>query len=290
MSAEATHDPGWRILHPTDFSEASEVAFVHALKLTLAMQGRLHVLHVSSHDAPVRWRNFPGVREALERWGVLPAGSPPEAVGDLGIEIEKVDAVGDDPVVATHDFLRRHPAELIVLATHQRDGLARWREPSVAERIARQTRQLTLFVPGGTAGFVDAVTGMIRLQRVLIPVDRIPAPQPAVDAAAALASLQGQAPMTFRMVHVGESEFPAVIAHDKPGWTWERRVLAGEAATALVEAIPEFDPDLVVMTTAGRHGFMDALRGSTTERVLRAIPCPLLAVSAAARLPRLVWR
>ena len=290
MSAEAAHDPGWRILHPTDFSEASEVAFVHALKLALAMQGRLHVLHVSSHDGPVRWRNFPGVREALERWGVLPAGSPPEAVGDLGIEVEKVDAVGDDPVVATHDFLRRHPAELIVLATHQRDGLARWREPSVAERIARQTRQLTLFVPGGTAGFVDAVTGMIRLQRVLIPVDRIPAPQPAVEAAAALASLQGQAPMTFRMVHVGESEFPAVIAHDKPGWTWERRVLAGEAATALIEAIREFGPDLVVMTTAGHHGFMDALRGSTTERVLRAVPCPLLAVSVTARLPRLVWR
>jgi nucleotide-binding universal stress UspA family protein len=290
MSAEGAHDPGWRILHPTDFSEASEIAFVHALKLTLAMQGRLHVLHVSSHDGPVRWRNFPGVREALERWGVLPAGSPPEAVGDLGIEVEKVHAVDDDPVVATHDFLQRHPAELIVLATHQRDGLARWREPSVAERIARHARQVTLFVPGGTGGFVDAVTGLVRLQRVLIAVDRIPAPQPAVEAAAALASLQGQTPMTFCLVHVGEAEFPAVIAHDNPGWTWERRVLAGEAATTLVQAIPELDPDLVVMATAGHHGFMDALRGSTTERVLRAIPCPLLAVPVTARLSRLIWR
>jgi nucleotide-binding universal stress UspA family protein len=289
MSAEAAH-PGWRILHPTDFSEASELAFVHALKLTLAMQGRLHVLHVSSHHEGVRWRSFPGVREALERWGVLPAGSPRGAVADLGIEVEKVDAVGDDPVIATHDFLQQHPAELIVLATHQRDGLARWRDPSVAERIARQARQVTLFVPGGTGGFVDALTGLIRLRRVLIPVDRIPAPQPAVEAAAALASLQAQAPTTFRMVHVGDAEFPAVSVHDKPGWTWERRVLGGEAATALVDEIPEFDPDLVVMTTAGHHGFMDALRGSTTERVLRAISCPLVAVSAAARLPRLVWR
>jgi nucleotide-binding universal stress UspA family protein len=33
------------------------------------------------------------------------------------------------------------------------------------------------------------------------------------------------------------------------------------------------------MTTEGHHGFMDALRGSTTERVLRAARCPLLAVS-----------
>ena len=35
------------ILHPTDFSDASEVAFVHALKLTLVTRGQLHVLHVS---------------------------------------------------------------------------------------------------------------------------------------------------------------------------------------------------------------------------------------------------
>jgi nucleotide-binding universal stress UspA family protein len=290
MSAEAAPNTGWRILHPTDFSEASEVAFVHALTLTLAMQGRLHVLHVSRHEGPVLWRNFPGVRGALERWGVLPAGSPPEAVGDLGIEVVKVEAVGDDPVVATHDFLQQHPAELIVLATQQRHGLARWREPSVAERIARRAHQVTLFVPPGTGGFVDAVTGRIRLERVLIPVDRIPAPQPAVEAAAALASLQGPTPMTFRLVHVGETEFPAVTTHDRSGWTWQRQVRPGEAATTLGEAISEFDPNLLVMTTAGHHGFMDALRGSTTDRVLRATPCPLLAVSATARLPRLVWR
>jgi nucleotide-binding universal stress UspA family protein len=96
--------------------------------------------------------------------------------------------------------------------------------------------------------------------------------------------------MTFQMVHVGETEFPAVITPDKPGWTWERRMRAGEAVTALDEAITEFDPDLLVMTTAGHHGFMDAVRGSTTERVLRAAPCPLLAVSVSARLSRLVWR
>ena len=66
-------------------------------------------------------------------------------------------------------------------------------------------------------------------------------------------------------------------------------MLTGEPpATALVEAIQDFHPDLVVMATAGHHGLMDALRGSTTERVLRAIHCPLLAVSVAARLPELV--
>jgi nucleotide-binding universal stress UspA family protein len=282
-------DPGWRILHPTDFSEASEVAFGHALKLALVTHGRLHVLHVSRHDQPVRWRNFPGVREALGRWGVLPSGSPPEAVAELGVEIEKVEAVGDDPVLVTRDFLRRHPAEMIVLATHQRDGLARWRQPSVAEHIARDAHQVALFVPGGSDGFVDVATGRIRLRRILVPVDRSPVPQPAIEAAAAMASLERGTPTTFRIVHVGD-EPPAVVVREGPGWTWEQRMLAGEPATALIDASHEFRADLVVMATAGHHGFMDALRGSTTERVLRAIRCPLLAVSVEGRLAHLVWR
>ena len=34
--------------------------------------------------------------------------------------------------------------------------------------------------------------------------------------------------------------------------------------------------DLVVMASRGHDGFLDALRGSTTERVLRQVTCPLL--------------
>jgi nucleotide-binding universal stress UspA family protein len=287
-SAVSVSNLGWRILHPTDFSEASHVAFTHALKLALATQGRLHMLHVSDHDGHARWRNFPGVRDALERWGVLPAGSGPEAVLKLGIEIEKVEAVGDDPVAVTRDFLRSHPAEIIVLATHQRDGLAQWRKPSVAEGIARQAHEVALFVPAGRDGFVDAATGRLRLPRILIPVAREPAAQPAIEAAIALASLESGTPTTFRVVHVGD-EVPAVLSTERPDWIWEQRRLTGTPAEALIEAVEDFQPNLVVMTTAGHDGFMDALRGSTTERVVRAIGCPLLAVSVLARLPRLAW-
>jgi nucleotide-binding universal stress UspA family protein len=34
------------------------------------------------------------------------------------------------------------------------------------------------------------------------------------------------------------------------------------------------------MATAGRDGFLDALRGSTTEQVVREAPCPVLALPA----------
>ena len=35
---------------------------------------------------------------------------------------------------------------------------------------------------------------------------------------------------------------------------------------------------LIVMTTDGRNGFLDALRGSHSERVLHAAACPLLTI------------
>jgi nucleotide-binding universal stress UspA family protein len=32
------------------------------------------------------------------------------------------------------------------------------------------------------------------------------------------------------------------------------------------------------MVTEGSHGFLDALRGSTTQQIIRQAPCPVLAI------------
>jgi hypothetical protein len=63
------------VLHPSDFSEASEVACAHALKMALIARSRLTLFHVFP-DMTAEWRDFPGMRQTLERWGLLPAGSP----------------------------------------------------------------------------------------------------------------------------------------------------------------------------------------------------------------------
>ena len=282
------HVPSWRFLHPTDLSPASEVAFAHALKLALLTGGQLHVLHVADQEAGMGPAGFPGVRETLQRWGALPPDSPASAVGDLGISVDKVEAVGADPVTATGEFLLRHPADLVVMATHRRDGLARWREPSVAEAIARHAGEITLFVPEGARSFVSPLTGALVLRRILIPVDHVPSPQPAIDAAAAMALLGGEEPVTFRLLHVGATAMPHGESPGRSNWTWERRVEPGNPVEVVTAALQGWDPDLVVMSTQGRHGLMDALRGSTTERILRTSGCPVLAAAVSARaLPRL---
>src|SRR5512143_1641477 len=94
------------IFHPSDFSEASEVAFEHALKMALVAKATLTVLHVKA-NGDAEWQNFPGVRETLERWRLIPTGSPKSAVAQLGIEVRKVIASSKNPVKACLGFLEK---------------------------------------------------------------------------------------------------------------------------------------------------------------------------------------
>jgi nucleotide-binding universal stress UspA family protein len=57
-------------------------------------------------------------------------------------------------------------------------------------------------------------------------------------------------------------------------------VRQGDVVETILRTAAEIDADLIAMPTAGHHGIFDALRGSTTERVLRHAPCPVLAMPA----------
>src|SRR5689334_9220958 len=88
------------IFHPSDFSPASKVAFAHALKLAFIARAALRIMHVATHVEDMHWSDFPGVRATLARWGLLPEGSPTEAVGQLGLDVGKILCPSRDPVGA----------------------------------------------------------------------------------------------------------------------------------------------------------------------------------------------
>lgn len=267
------------VLHPTDFSEGSKIAFYHALKAALTARAKLTLLHVSSDDPRAAWSGFPGVRETLEKWGLLPPGSQKSAVAELGINVGKAVTQKKDPVDAVVYFLDEHPAELIVLATHQRQGAARWMSSSVAEPIARRAGEMTLFISGDSKGFVSASDGSVSLRNVIVPVALKPDPQPALEAAARLVKSLGVDEGIFTLLHVGsEDSMPAVRPPEVDGWEWKRDVRQGEVIQTIIDASKDANADLIVMTTDGRNGFLDGLRGSHSERVLRLAGMPLLTV------------
>ena len=62
------------------------------------------------------------------------------------------------------------------------------------------------------------------------------------------------------------------------GWVWESLLGDGEPNEAILAAADRLEANLIVMTTNGRDTLDQALKGSTTERVLRKAKCPVLAV------------
>jgi nucleotide-binding universal stress UspA family protein len=264
------------VFHPSDFSEASEIAFVHALKIALVAKAKLTVLHVNA-TGNMEWQDFPGVRETLERWKLLPKNSPRKSVAQLGMEVEKVIASSKNPVQACLAFLERHSRDLIVLAIHQHNGHMRWLARPVAAPIARGAGQMTLFIPHGVPGFISRKDGGISLRNILIPVTRTPRPQPSVKAATRLIRNLQLPAGTVTLLHVGPaSEAPSLKLPEVKGWTWDRQVHAGHPAQTILQVAHQLHADLIVMTTEGPDGFLDGLRGSTSERVLRKVRCPVL--------------
>lgn len=270
------------IFHPSDFSKASEIAFVHALKFALVTKARLSMLHVAASSGK-DGSEFPGVRETLERWKLIPGGSPRDAVAKLGVEIRKIVTRGGDPVKACLNYLDRHPADLIVLALGHHEGRMRWLEKSVGEPIARGAGQTTLFLPDGVEGFVSRVDGGIALRNILVPVATQPLPQPAVDAAAHMIRNLKLPHGTVTLLHVGDAaQAPRVRLPEGTGWTWNRVTAGGDPVDVIPRTAAKLKADLIVMTTEGPHGFLDGLRGSTSERVLRkaGIPVAILPVGS----------
>jgi len=266
------------IIHPTDFSDLSMDAFAHALRIALAAKSKLYLLHVGSEDHDTPWASFPHVRRALSDWGLMEESAPPASVAErLGIKVAKVQLEAQDPAQAIRAFIDQHSSELVVLATHGREGLPRWLHGSTAEKLSRSTKIMTLFISPNSRGFVDQTRGDVRLNRILVPVDHNPSPAEAIATIQNFARLLNEQGAEVIFLHVGTSPpvIPSTPAISAPIAVETR---PGDAVEVIVETARSTDIDVIALPTAGHSGFLDAVRGSTTERIVRHAPCAVLAV------------
>jgi nucleotide-binding universal stress UspA family protein len=263
------------IAHPTDFSEASALAFAHALRLALASKSKLLLLHVTSSATKHEWSSFPHVRALLSRWGILEANASPHDIASrLGIEVSKVEIRHRDPALGLFEFFLSHRPDLIVLMTHGREGLHRWLSRSVSEQLARQTHVPTLFFGPNAMGFVDTATGELRLERILVPIAHHPSPGLALSLTNDVFGSIGSSPPSIKLFHVGHKPPPLDDMMGVP----QVALAEGPVVSTILTFAQENQMQLIAMPTAGHQGFLDVFRGSTTERVLREASCPVLAV------------
>jgi nucleotide-binding universal stress UspA family protein len=266
------------ILHPTDFSDLSSAAFAHALCVALATRSRLHILHVAQHGTGGGALAFPHARRLLVQWGLASEDDAPRDLAQkLGIEVDHVRVNAQAPVQGVVNFLQHNTCDLIVLATRGGGGFERWLTGSVAENISRRSLAPTLFIAGGARGFVSQVSGDVHLRRALVPIHFSPTPDRAIKLVQRLGRLLAGTDILVHLLHVGEAA-PPLRASQSSSLLPSVILRSGNVVNAILDAATEFEVDLIGMPTAGHQGMLDALRGTTTERVIRHAPCPVLAV------------
>lgn len=271
-----------RVLHPTDLSKNSAVAFAYALQVALQRKSTLTLIHIGkeSHD-DVRWDLYPPVRKTLEKWGYLNEGSRQEDVFDtLRMKVQKLAINSKQPVKSIVQFTEDHDTDLIVMGTERKGALPSWLGGSISEPIARRSKTLTLFVPEGARGFVSLDDGSMDLHRILVPIDSDPDPTSAVDLAMRMAVSFGEGKVQIDLMHVGDNVeiFDRLELPDNDHCSWNTHLVEGEVFDGIVGKAAETRTGAIVMTTAGHQSLMEALRGSTTEQIIREVDCPVLAV------------
>lgn len=129
-----------RILVPTDFSDASDVAVSHAKELALTYGAEIDLLHVV--EEPL-YPNSYGIdpvpfptQEVVERVEKQLANLARE---EIGYEHVMVEATVGRPSSAILNFIDENGIDLVVIATHGRSGLERALLGSVTERVLRQS-------------------------------------------------------------------------------------------------------------------------------------------------------
>lgn len=264
-----------RILHATDFAARDAAAFAHTLRFALDAHAKLYLLHVATEDGGEHWSQFPHVRDVLGRWGLLDPRDSPRAIEEkLGLHVAKVSVHAPNVARGIAKFAQQHECDFLTLWTHDRRGPLSWLgSGAVAGEIARIANVQTMFFPGDASGFVDRVSGRSTLGSVLIPVDA------ELDCADALDRMRGALQIVapearFHFLHVGDKP-PMLPANDLGAGKLLLR--QGPVVSTILSVAREIRAGLIAMPTAGRQGMFDALRGSTTERVLREAGLPILA-------------
>lgn len=268
------------VLHPTNLSEASETAFHHALAIAIRSSAQFTLLHAIGRRATDSWAEFPSVRETLANWRA--SGTTEDLEEKIRkSSISKLEVEIRDPVAASLQYIERNPVNMIVLATEGRSGLARLIRASRAERLARESKLLTLFVPAEGRTFVSGRTGEVTLRRILLPVGPGTDPRPAMLQAVRSAALLDDPSLEITLLHVGEGEESVETdAPELPYCRWNVVRRSGDVVEQILGVAEEITADAIYMSTAWQRGGMGRLEGSVTEHVLDQAMCPVAAVPA----------
>ena len=277
MSTAAPQRPV--IVHPTDFAPGDAAAMAHAVAMALASKSILRLLLVRVHDAsfysPTQGLRL--VRDLLVGWGVLDKDAAYDRwEKELDLQVSSVSIAARNARAGILEYLEDAFCNLVVLATYPNKALTRWLDASVHRQMLRKSRMMSLFLREGGRGFIDPNTGSLRLNRVLMPIDGGIDSVPAIRRVQDMLKLVGSA-AELTLLHVGE-QLPELVDENGLPLRLPTLLREGEVVETILSWAGRLNVDAIAMPTAGRHGLLDAVRGSASAQVLEDARWPLLTV------------
>ncbi len=262
---------------------------------------QLTILHVDAVAGSAGEETFPALepemdeteqaaeREVLQLTGLK---TPPL------LHVRRVVRRHENPAEEIVRFGRTHTCDLIVVGTHGRTGLSHLIMGSVAERVIRQANCPVLTVRASAHA-----AQVLPYLKILVPLDFSPHSEKALLYAWSLAKLFHAHLHILHIVDIpihpehyavnlnltGEfghqlmlrshEELERMIAPHQPSTVKHRLVVEfGRAYNEIVDFAAENECDLIVMGTQGLSGLEKFFLGSTTAKVVRHAPCPVLTV------------
>jgi nucleotide-binding universal stress UspA family protein len=290
--------PEYRVIVPLDGSKLAEhsLAYVPALKhfgtpsvLLISVVDEKADLY-AANPQELADREFNVVSTYLRE-----VAANLESMSGVNVVTE---VVRGDPPECILDAVARFSADLLVISTHGRSGISRWRLGSVADKVIRSAACDTLVVGPRTGETASA------FKAVLLPLDGSELAEQAIPAVKKFAAGFGSAVHIVRVVQIptpvvdvtvgGGYYVPDVLealqetAEDyvakaarlfDPSTAVTTQVIIGYPSTELENYVTQHGIDLVIATSHGRGGIARAALGSVTDRLLGGT-APILVVRA----------
>lgn len=280
-----------RVLAAVDFSKPARGAFEYALALSQRHGAELVVVQAVPLNQAFSW-------SASERFALT---AKLRRRADLAnVEFQDRVQQGDPAKIILSHAGSLHP-DVIVVGTHQRTGIDRFANGSVAERVAAKSTVPVLAVPYGRR-----TVAVEPFNHLAVAVDFSVGSNRAIDHALALASDQTDrvtllhvvpgfsAGMPPHLYRYGIAEYQDQLLRDarrrlqlavpvkrhSPA-TIHARVLLGDTTTEISRVVESIGADLLLVGVPKRGVVSGALFGTTAARLLRVSRVPILAVPEA---------
>lgn len=277
------------ILLATDGSPGTREAVSHGLTLAETYGATVHALFVVDVRAiGLDDEDFAGddaIIDVLERRGERATGEIARQAGDLGVDAI-AEVVHGTPAREIRTHATDHGADLIVMGTHGRRGVARFVLGSVAESVVGNATQPVL-----TARAVETPRDPA-YDDVLLPTDGSRHDERVVDHAFDIAARYDSTVHALSVIDSSLVYSPIFLAALEEAAeaaisTVKRRgreagvdvvssVWKGTPSDCITSYADERDVDMITMGTHGRRGLDRFLTPSVARRVIRTANCPVL--------------